>query len=546
MNIFRLFQARSKGFYAFLICLSLISSLTNVGILLFINSAIRSVASQGMVEIQSAVAFFLLIGSSFLVSFFFQKYMVDMTNDITYGIELSILEKIRHASYESFEKLGYEKIYAAISDARILSRMPTVFINLINSFITIVCTLAYLFYTSFFSGLVLLGIMIALLAIYMYRDKHIAKNLEKVRDLQDTYYGYLRELLQGFRQVRVSLNRSHTLFDRYLFANRTESRKLNTKASRQYAFNELTGVYSWYILLGSIVFILPVFMKMDPMQIVGFVTAVLFMMSPLSQIIIFLPSYASFKIALNRINKIDSQLQVNLPLKPADPVAVQFESLRFENIKYSYDTTDPRSFHLHLSELTISKQEILFLIGGNGSGKTTFINLLMGLYQPQQGKIFIDEKEVSWEAYCRFVNNMSVVFTNQYLFRENYDQHDLSANNTLLNQMTQQFNLTGVLKVHTDENRVDTNLSRGQQKRVALLLALLEEKPIIVLDEWAAEQDTINKDAFYTEWLELLRRMGKTIVIVTHDDDYFSCADRVIKFKAGSIMNERMNDKVAN
>lgn len=546
MNIFRLFQARSGRFYIFLIFLSLVSSLTNVGILLFINSAIRNISGQGTVDIRSAAGFFLLIAGSFLVSFLFQKYMVDMTNDITYGIELSILEKVRHASYESFEKLGYERIYAAISDARILSRMPNVFINLINSFITIICTLVYLFYTSFFSGLVLLGIMVALLAVYMYRDKHIAKNLEEVRDLQDSYYAYLRELLHGFRQVRVSLNRSHTLFDNYLFTNRAKSRMLNTRASRKYAFNELTGVYSWYILLGSIVFILPAFMKMDPMQIVGFVTAVLFMMSPLSQIIIFLPSYATFKIALDRINKIDGQLQISLPLKPATSIPAQFESLRFENIRYSYDEDDAKSFHLHLPELSIRKEEILFIIGGNGSGKTTFINLLMGLYKPQQGRIFIDEKEVSWEEFCLFVNNMSVVFTNQYLFRENYDQHDLSGNNTLLTRLSATFNLTGVLTIHAAENRIDTNLSRGQQKRVALLLALLEEKPIIVLDEWAAEQDTVNKGSFYTEWLELVRQMGKTVVIVTHDDDYFNCADRVIKFRSGSIVNERINDKVPN
>jgi ABC-type siderophore export system fused ATPase/permease subunit len=112
--------------------------------------------------------------------------------------------------------------------------------------------------------------------------------------------------------------------------------------------------------------------------------------------------------------------------------------------------------------------------------------------------------------------------------------------------METRFNLNGVLKVHAAENRVDTNLSRGQQKRVALLLALLEEKPFIVLDEWAAEQDTLNKESFYTEWLELVRQMGKTIVIVTHDDDYFNCADRVIKFKSGTIANERINDKVPN
>ncbi|NML39134.1 ATP-binding cassette domain-containing protein [Chitinophaga sp. G-6-1-13] len=521
------------------------SSLNNIGVLIFVNRAVNSMSGQAGPDLRSGLFYFGLIICSYIVSAYFQRYMVDLTNEITYGVEMSVIEKVRAAPYEAFEKLGYEKIYSAISDARVLSRMPTVFINLVNAFVTLVCTLIYLLYTSLQSGVALFCMMVLLLAIYVYRDRKIAKDLEKVRDLQDVYYSYLRELLHGFRQIRISAKRSDTLFTRFIYNNRGKSKSLNVKASRSYAVNELSGVYSWYVLLGIIIFVLPALLKLNAMQVTGFITAVLFMISPLSQIIIFLPSYTMFRIALDRINKIDSLLHVDNATRPFNPPVRQFESIRFENIVYAYDPTVTRSFQLDIKELVIRKEELLFIIGGNGSGKTTFINLLTGLYKPQQGKVFIDDHEVAWEDYCHFVNNMAVVFTNQYLFKENYDEHDLSSANALLEELTTRFNLQGLLKPDFVKGTLNTDLSRGQQKRLALLLAMLEDTPLIVLDEWAAEQDTVNKQLFYTEWLEMIRKMGKAVVVVSHDEEYYQCADRVMKFRSGNIINEWQNNKVA-
>jgi len=536
MDLFKLFQSRSRGFYLFLLLLSLVSSLTNIGILMLINMALGG-KPVPFISGYTYQAFVLLLVVSYLATSYFQKYMVELTNTITYQQELSLIGKVRNAAYEAFEKMGPERVYSAIGDTRILSRVPGVLVTLINSSVTIICALVYLFWVAPLASLVILVLMTALLLVYLYKNKKIEKDLNKVRDLQDAYYISLRELLAGFRQIRISSLRNNNLYHRFILANRDRSKELNISTSKKYVDNELIGTFSWYIVLGVVIFLLPVLFKVNAAQMAAFITTVLFMMSPVSQLILFFPFYTSFKISVERIEKIDKQLGATEQVgERAVFPRRSFETIRFENIVYKYDPADKNSFQLELPDLQISKEEILFVSGANGSGKTTFINLLTGLCKPTEGKIYIDEREICWDEFCSFSNNMAVVYTNQHMFRENYDEHDLSEGNEQLKNLTRLVNLEGVLTIDRENERIETRLSKGQQKRLALLLALLEDKPIVILDEWAAEQDPMNRRFFYTEWLDIIRGMGKTVVAVSHDDDYYHVADRLMKFDYGKAV----------
>jgi putative ATP-binding cassette transporter len=81
-------------------------------------------------------------------------------------------------------------------------------------------------------------------------------------------------------------------------------------------------------------------------------------------------------------------------------------------------------------------------------------------------------------------------------------------------------------------------LSSGQRKRLLLVAALLEHRPLLVLDEWAADQDPLFRRKFYREILPALRERGQTIVAVTHDDHYFDVADRRVHFEDGQIAEQ--------
>jgi putative ATP-binding cassette transporter len=79
-------------------------------------------------------------------------------------------------------------------------------------------------------------------------------------------------------------------------------------------------------------------------------------------------------------------------------------------------------------------------------------------------------------------------------------------------------------------------LSTGQRKRLALIVSMLDNSPIVLLDEFAAEQDPQNRDLFYRVWLPELKRLGKTVVIISHDQDYYHLADRLVRMDYGRII----------
>jgi putative ATP-binding cassette transporter len=81
-----------------------------------------------------------------------------------------------------------------------------------------------------------------------------------------------------------------------------------------------------------------------------------------------------------------------------------------------------------------------------------------------------------------------------------------------------------------------TDLSQGQRRRLVLLAALLDDRPIVLLDEWAADQDPPFREFFYCELVPSLRAQGKTVIVITHDDRYFNRADRVLKIESGQLI----------
>ncbi|HEY4112096.1 ATP-binding cassette domain-containing protein [Puia sp.] len=537
MNVIQFFQTKSRLFYFFLILLGLTSSVANIGTLMLINNAL---AGKTLIKgQQNYMVYICLMAISFATNRIFQNYIVKLTSTIVVEQELAIIQKVRNSSYESFERLGPDKIYAALGDARMLGRIPQMFISFFNAFIIVTCSLVYLFIAAPLGGVTVISLMIFLLTIYLIRDKEISRQNNIVRDLQDEYYHSLQELIQGFKQIRISNLRNNNLFNRYINLNREKSKQLSIKTNRKYVANEMIGIYSWYLVLGTVIFILPAIGKVSLAQVTIFVATVLFMVGPISQLVMFFPMYSIFKISINRINKIDTELKVDSLDMPAIPIPARpFRSIRFEDIVYSYNANDKTSFQLNIKEITFKNDEIIFIAGGNGSGKTTFINILTGLCKPESGRIYVDDKEVGWTDFCSLSNSMAVVYTTHHLFKNNYDDHDLSEGNGHLRYLTDLFNLNGVLKLLEDRNWVNTSLSKGQQKRLALLLSIMEDKPLIILDEWAAEQDPYNRRQFYTKWLPLIKGMGKTVIAISHDDDYYHVADRILRFDYGKIAHD--------
>jgi putative ATP-binding cassette transporter len=190
-------------------------------------------------------------------------------------------------------------------------------------------------------------------------------------------------------------------------------------------------------------------------------------------------------------------------------------------------------FRLGPVDLEARAGEILFIVGGNGSGKSTLLKALTGLYHPQSGSITLDDTLLAQDSAVWYRSHFAAVFSEYHLFERLYGLYDVAPERVRELLATMQISD----KTAFENGRFTTlDLSHGQRKRLALLVAILEDRPILVLDEWAADQDPPFRRYFYEELLPSLKREGRTIIAVTHDDKYFGMADRVVKMEYGEFV----------
>lgn len=211
---------------------------------------------------------------------------------------------------------------------------------------------------------------------------------------------------------------------------------------------------------------------------------------------------------------------------PEPPV---FKVIRFDQIRFRYEANNGSPFTLGPLDLAINAGETIFITGGNGSGKSTLLKVITGLYAADSGQVSIDGRGINITDHRRL---FSVVFTDFHLFDRFYGLGDIGPER--LNPLLERMHLE--TKVGFDGKRLDLSaLSTGQGKRMALIAALLEDRPILVFDEWAADQDPYFKRYFYRELLVEFKNRGKTVIAVTHDDRFFDAADQIFRLDYGRL-----------
>ena len=210
-------------------------------------------------------------------------------------------------------------------------------------------------------------------------------------------------------------------------------------------------------------------------------------------------------------------------------------SLKAEGLVCSYRGESDSSFTIGPIDFEVRRGEILFIRGGNGSGKSTFAKVLVGLYPHRQGRLLLGETHISAENVHWFRSHFSTIFSDFYLF-----EHVLDSKGALVGKQdvwphVEKLGMADKVEI-VDGKLSTTELSQGQRKRLAMLLSYAEDTPIYLFDEWAADQDPQFRHYFYMELLPELKR--KTVIVISHDDKYFGVADRMYRFDLGKVYRE--------
>jgi putative ATP-binding cassette transporter len=218
--------------------------------------------------------------------------------------------------------------------------------------------------------------------------------------------------------------------------------------------------------------------------------------------------------------------------------ALTLRDLTFEFVQRDAEAQPGETFRLGPVNLSIRRGETLCVVGGNGSGKTVLMRLLTGLYRPTSGQILYNGAVLGDGERQAYREQITTVFGDFFLFRELLGRRDTPAAKVM--GWIEHFGLGGKTNFLEKDGAFSTvELSTGQRKRLALIVSILDERPIVVLDEFGAEQDPEHRHQFYRDWLPELKRMGKTVIVVSHDDHYFNAADRVVRMDFGRIIEDR-------
>ncbi len=537
MKIFDLIREESDVSIGRLLFISVVSGTTNAALLVIVNTVLGD-----RPEISNSFRLLTLFVVFLAVFAITRKHLlIAVTQEIEqilHKVRTRLADKIRRVDLLRLEKLGRAEIYASVQRETLsISAIGKPLVTVFQSVLLSTLTLLYIAYLSPWAFLYSAGIIIGASFFYLVRKRRLSAALREVLSRENKVFETLDHLLDGIKEIQLNDARSEEVMG-YARSRSASARDLRVGTEAQFVVLSVFAQIALYGGLGILVFVLPeLYPEYGPVAF-QVTMAFVFLFNPVSTIVGLIPDLYRAEVAIGSISEIEAQLDEAL-LPPGDVASsfTSFREIRLVDVFFRFD--DPRSaqpFSVGPVDLTIPAGEVLFLCGGNGTGKSTLVKLVTGLYRAQQGALLIDGTEVGDCNYKAYQALFSTVFSDFHLFDRLYGLGEVDSDR--LEELFEELGLTGKTQI-VDGEFATLDLSTGQRKRLALLVALLEDRPIFVFDEWAAEQDPVFRRKFYREIIPQLKSKGKTVIAVTHDDRYYSSADTVLKVEEGKLVNNQ-------
>jgi putative ATP-binding cassette transporter len=508
----------------------LISGLSTSGLIVFINHSYVKPSS----EVQTVIWFALLAASVPLARIMAQTILTYVAQQAAVRLRLQLSRDILACDLRALEEAGQDRLMSVlVDDVGTISGGLIAVSMLCMQLAVLTGCLAYLLWLSWTMALVLSAVLVFGMTSVQLIIRRANRHYQLSRKEEDTLFKHLRSVVQGTKELKLHNNRKEAFISELLEGSSSRYQRHILRANVDFSVGVGWGNFLFFMLIAGVLFGVPRITHVNSAITSGYMITLLYLMVPLDAIGGLLPSLGRTGVALQNI----SSLGLSLRSHGREEVVAQRLAapriIEFKGVTYSYREGDSRGFVVGPLDLTIHHGEIVFITGGNGSGKTTLMKLLVGLYRPDKGTILCDGEPITPATEAAYREQFSTVFSDYHLFDELLGLDRLHLDQEAEGYL-EQLDLKNKVEVR-DGKLSTTNLSQGQRKRLALLTAYLEGRPVYVFDEWAADQDPRFKSVFYHELITDLKRKGKTVIVISHDDHYYDGADRIVKLVDGRI-----------
>ncbi len=542
MSFVQLVQREMQGSLPRLLFMSALGGISTAAVLASINAGVQSVNGGNKPSLWAATLFLVAL-------FLFMKTQAYVTITATAEIEgiihrlrLRIMDQIRHSELLALDNIGLARIVASVTgDTQILTQASNMLCFTVQGAVLIFFVSFYVAYLSLAAFLMTFVIVFGAGIMFHLKNRRLSSQKAESAAWERRLFDRLTDFLDGFKEVRLNSARSADLFEDASDVSRVAANiKIRTQAE---TFKMIVNSQiSMYVLLGAVVFVAPTFSdSLGGSSISKATTALLFVVGACFGLVQSIPILLNANAAASRIAELETTLRAAGSTEAKEiTIPTRFEKIEMRDITFRYvDKFSDAAFKIGPIDFNLQPGELVFITGGNGSGKSTFLRVLSGLYPPNSGEITLDGVRVDNHNRDSYRGLMSAIFFDYHLFQRLYGIPEGRA--AELERLLAQFRLSDKTGLVNGEFRT-LDLSGGQRRRLALIVSLLEKRPILLLDEWTAEQDPEFRRKFYDELLPDLMAAGATIVVITHDDRYLdelTLRARRVRMDEGRIVEQR-------
>ena len=543
MQLIRLLWRDHPWVTVFTTLSGLISGIASIAMVQVVNTAIhdQSLDRSHLLTFVVATLFAVLAKNvaSLLPSYAASK--------ISASLRIALCNRILGTDLESIDRRGTPQIMTLLTKdipqiTLALLMLPTVYVQA-AVFLCGIAYLAYLSWLIFALTTVSIGIAVMCYLVFFARAMKFSN---KVRDEFTVFNEYTHGLLLGIKELKLNRSRRRW-FQRAaigLSSRRMARYRLIEVLWQQGGENIAQMAFS--VLLALLVFAAPSFQAFDAATLTAAVLVVMYVIGPLTVVIDMLPIVTDGGIACSRVEQFGLSLQDDTLVVRRSAAWNSVRSKGWRSIELrdvtasAYASEDSKGFELGPINFSFVPGELIFITGGNGSGKSTFAKIVTGLYRPNSGQILLDGEAIEDEGRERHRSLFTAIFSEFHVFKRSIGEgpgefvDGVSSQQRYLERLGLQKHVSLEGKNYSTTHA----LSYGQRKRLALLNAYIEDRPIYLLDEWAADQDPQFRQFFYDTLLPDMKQLGKTVLVITHDEHYFDRADRVIQLREGKIVSD--------